>query len=271
MELPLSSSRRRPDPRPATPRAGLHGRRQALRLCKPLAAGDAHGAELVKTRERMLHVRDPIARGREALPAGLIPGPPAPGRAAHVGDTPAVCGVYRPVRVPLGRPDIGGGTPPGPASCGPVPPARTDPPGGVASRTSLLPSCAGTPRIRCDEGRKPAGRGGLGQGGREPIRPGSRGVLLATVVASVNCPRCLAEHVTKHPPARNHPRAIAVMIPCIGSACCGRLAHRQALSTGGFPDVRSCRCEDGRQSIWPLDAAYRPAALGQPVASVGER
>ena len=145
---------------------------------------------------------------------GLIPGPPAPGRAAHVGDTPSVCGVYRPVRVPLGRPDIGGGTPPGPASCGPVPPARNDPPDEVASRTSLLPSCAGTPRIRCDQGRKPTGRGGLGQGGRQPIRPGSRGVLLlATMITSVNCPRCLAEHVTKHPPARNHPRATAVMIP----------------------------------------------------------
>ena len=156
---------------------------------------------------------------------------------------PAVCGVYHPVRVPLGRPDIGDGTP-GPASCGPAPPARNDPPGEVASRTSLPPSCAGTPRIRCDEGRKPTGRGGLGQGGREPIRPRNRGVLLATVVASVNCPRCLAEHVTKHPPARNHPTC----------DCCHDLLHRaapvavaipQAGSSRGpshdIPDVRSCR------------------------------
>jgi hypothetical protein len=35
-------------------------------------------------------------------------------------------------------------------------------------------------------------------------------------------------------------------------------------------DARFCRCEDGRQSVWPLDAAHRPAALGQAVASVGE-
>jgi hypothetical protein len=63
-----------------------------------LAIGDGHGAELVKTRERMLHVRDTIARGREALPVGLIPGPPASGRGPCPSDTPAVCGVYRPVR-----------------------------------------------------------------------------------------------------------------------------------------------------------------------------
>jgi hypothetical protein len=198
--------------------------------------------ELAKTRERMLHVRDTIAGGREALPVGLITGPQRQAGAAHVG-YPAVCGVYGPVRVQMDRPDIGGGTP-GLAGCVPAHRARNDPPGGVASRTSLLPSCAGTPRIRRDEGRKPTGRGGLGQGGREPIRPGNRGVLpLATMIASVNCPRCLAEHVTNIHLRATIPHAIAVMIPCIGSACCGRLAHRQARRAGGFPDVRSCRCE----------------------------
>src|SRR6185437_8702761 len=96
-------------------------RRQALRLCKPLAVGDAHGAELVKTRERMLPVRDTIAGSRGSA-RGLDPGSPGAGPGPRPSDTPAVCGVYRPVRGPLGRPDIGGGTPPGPASCGPGPP-----------------------------------------------------------------------------------------------------------------------------------------------------
>ena len=138
----------------------------------------------------------------------------------------------------MGRPDIGGGTS-GPASRVPAHRARNDPPGGVASRTSLLPSCADTPRIRRDEGHKPTGRGGLGQGGRQPIRPGNRGVLpLATVIASVNCPRCLAEQVTKHPPARNHPTC----------DCCHDPLHRAApaavaLPTGGLvvrADSRTC-------------------------------
>ena len=127
----------------------------------------------------------------------------------------------------------------GPANYVPAHGARNDPPGGVASRTSTLPSCADTPRIRRDEGHKPTGRGGLGQGGRQPIRPGNRGVLpLATVIASVNCPRCLAEQVTKHPPARNHPTC----------DCCHDPLHRAApaavaMPTGGLvvrADSRTC-------------------------------
>jgi hypothetical protein len=105
--------------------------------------------ELAKTRERMLHVRDTIAGGREDLPVGLITGPQRQAGAAHVG-YPAVCGVYGPVRVQMDRPDIGGGTP-GLAGCVPAHRARNDPPGGVASRTSVLPSCADIPRIRRGE------------------------------------------------------------------------------------------------------------------------
>jgi hypothetical protein len=165
----LSSSRRRPDPRPATPRAGLHARPQALGLRQPLAArgrpwrGAGEDPRAHAPRPR------PDSRGREALPAGLIPGPPAPAGAAHAGDTPAACGStarsggHRAVRTAVVAH-------PGPQAAGPSRRARNDPPGEVASRTSLPPSCAGTPRIRRDEGRKPTGRGGPGQAGREPIR-----------------------------------------------------------------------------------------------------
>ena len=159
---------------------------------------------------------------------GLILGAPAPGRGPRPSDTPPSAGSTarsgatgpsghrwwhtraRKLRVRAHR-------------------ARNDPPGGVASRTSLLPPCAGTPRIRRDEGHKPTGRGGLGQGGRQPIRPGNRGVLpLATMIASVNCPRRLAEHVTKHPPARNHPTC----------DCCHDLLHRAAPVAVAIPTGR---------------------------------
>lgn len=80
---------------------------------------------------------------------------------------------------------------------------------------------------------------GFVKAGRQPIRPGNRGVLpLATVIASVNFPRCLAEHVTKHLPARNHPTC----------DCCHDLLHRAApvavaRPTGGLvvrADSRTC-------------------------------
>jgi len=175
----------------------------------------------------MLHVRDTIAGSRGSA-RGLDPGCPSarPG-AAPVG-YPAVCGVYRPVRGHWAvRTSVVAH--PGPQAAGPAHRARNDPPGGVGSRTSLLPSCAGTPRIRRDEGHKPTGRGGLGQGGRQPIRPGNRGVLpLATVIASVNGLRCLAEHVTKHPPARNHPTC----------DCCHDLLHRAAPVAVAIPTGR---------------------------------
>ena len=159
---------------------------------------------------------------------GLILGPPAPGRGRarripppSAGST-ARSGGHWAVRTSVVAH-------PGPQAAGPAHRARNDPPGGVASRTSLLPSCADTPRIRRDEGRKPTGRGGLGQGGRQPIRLGNRGVLpLATMIASVNCPRRLAEHVTKHPPARNHPTC----------DCCHDLLHRAAPVAVAIPTGR---------------------------------
>ena len=159
---------------------------------------------------------------------GLILGPPAPGRGRarripppSAGST-ARSGGHWAVQTSVVAHLLG------PQAAGPAHRARNDPPGGVASRTKLPPSCAGTPRIRRDEGHKPTGRGGPGRGGRQPIRPGNRGVLLATMVASANCPRCLAEHVTKHPPARNHPTC----------DCCHDLLHRAAPVAVAIPTGR---------------------------------
>jgi len=151
--------------------------------------------ELAQAREWMLHVRDTMP-GREALPLRLITGPPAPDRGPRTSGTPAACGGST-ARSRGGRWSVRTSVLArrGPASCGPAHLARNDPQGGAASRTSLLPSCAGTARIRCDEGRKQAGSGGLGQGGRQSAGPGNRGVLgSATVIASAGCPeRCLVK------------------------------------------------------------------------------
>jgi len=172
---------------------------------------------------------------------GLILGPPAPGRGRarripppSAGST-ARSGGHWAVQTSVVAHLLG------PQAAGPAHRARNDPPGGVASRTSLLPSCADTPRIRRDEGRKPTGRGGLGQGGRQPIRLGNRGVLpLATMIASVNCPRRLAEHVTKHPPARNHPTC----------DCCHDPLHRQRLLRSPCPQAgSSCGRIPGRALV----------------------
>jgi hypothetical protein len=74
--------------------------------------------ELVQAQERMLHVRDTMP-GPRGSSHTLDHGSLAPDRGPRTSGTPTVCGIYRLVKGPMVRPDIGNGTSRGPASCGP--------------------------------------------------------------------------------------------------------------------------------------------------------
>jgi hypothetical protein len=190
--------------------------------------------------------------------------------------------------VPPGRPDIGGGTPPGPARCGPVPPARNDPAGEVASRTTLLPSCADTPAHPLRSGpqadrpwRAWPGRQTADQAGQPrrtaarhddherqlPPVPGGARDQASTCAQPSTCDGC-------HDPLHRQ-RLLRPPCPQAGSVNGRRKLtswrnapwsvfsfRRQARRAGGFPDVRSCRKE---YVIWPMSSPY----CGQPCQHAG--
>jgi hypothetical protein len=122
----------------------------------------------------------------------LITGPPAPDPGPARPVLPPSAGVYRLVKGARWSVRTSVLARRGPASCGPAHLARNDPLGGAASRTSLLPSCADTARIRRDEGRKKQAVAGLVRAAdSRPGRATATYCRSATVIASVDRPRCL--------------------------------------------------------------------------------